>query len=75
MRAAPSTVTTSTIGNFRLYDAAANPAAVTTTFNVAMSTGPLYCTQVSRTGLGMVAGTAVVMDVSTTSYVDASAEL
>jgi hypothetical protein len=75
MRAAPSTVTTSTIGNFRLYDAAANPAAVTTTFNVAMSTGPLYCTQVSRTGSGMVAGTAVVMDVSTTSYVDASAEL
>jgi hypothetical protein len=75
MRAAPSTVTTSTIGNFRLYNAAATPAAVTTTFNVAMSTGPLYCTQVSRTGSGMVAGTAVVMDVSTTSYVDASAEL
>ena len=75
MRAAPSTITTSTIGNFRLYDAAATPAAVTTTFNVAMSTGPLYCTQVSRTGSGMVAGQAVVMDVSTTCYVDASAEL
>jgi hypothetical protein len=75
MRAAPSTITTSTIGNFRLYDATANPAAVTTTFNVAMSTGPLYCTQVSRTGSGLVAGTAVVIDVSTTSYVDASAEL